>query len=379
MSKAEEYNARQEAQGAYDSISSGPLFDLLKIHPPSSEAFSQGVKSLQRAHGRLVVDGYAGPLTIGAYMEAEPTPEPEQGSGDREGVKVSLYYGWGRLSDIHLQELKEAGCHEIILNLNDASARGKWRWSPSQARVHKSIDRLSALGFDLCLMPWTWCRRAFMDRACQEMEELLKRSPAIKRLELDCEGSWEVSAKSEARKRGSIGKAVDHALIPWLELLEKHSSQGRDLIPSSTTLYFLRPAGTYLMKHYMEEVSVQAYSVWLQTGTKKDPATHKPNFAPGVLQERAYKYHLPILKASPKIKTFSMALAAWSQDRSKAPPMLQMSKSEAMRRASSMALSYGANVSYWAGHLVDGKGRREREYWKLMIDEIKYLTRGGGD
>lgn len=292
-----------------------------------------------------------------------------------QGVPVSVWAGFADLGSATgvdlLKELKDAGADTIIFTpLNDASKR-VWDWQPSRARILRGIDAAALLGFKVGVGPWARCDARFMDSAGAQVAGLLKDAEgAVSFVELDCEGSWETTARRGARRHpdgltGAVNDAVD--------AFRQHVS---DVPLTATVLYFRRPGGTALLKSVdadIRSVTVQAYSVWFNN----NPATQADNFQPGVLQRRAFD-NFKTFKAEHDIDELVMGLGWYSQDRSAAPAHLRLSKAEAFRRASEACLTLGCDrVSGWACHLFDGASAVERERRALVLREIRYLTTGG--
>lgn len=290
-------------------------------------------------------------------------------------VPVSVWVGFSDLGSIAgvdlLKQLKDAGADTIIFTpTNDASKR-VWSWQPSRSRILRGIDAAALMGFRVGVGPWARCDSRFMSDAGRQIAGLLKSAEgAVSFVELDCEGSWETTARRRSRRHpeGMTG-AVDEAV----DAFRQHVP---DIPLTATVLYFRRPGGSALLKSPkadIRSVSVQAYSVWFEN----NPATQADNFQPGVLQRRAFE-NFKGFKDAHDIDEMVMGLGWYSQDRSAAPAHLRLSKAEAFRRASDACLTLGCDrVSGWACHLFDGTSAVERQRRELVLKEIKYLTTGG--
>ena len=286
-------------------------------------------------------------------------------------LPVSVWAGFSDLGSRSgqqlLAELKDAGASKIVFTPTNDAARKNWAWQPARSRILRGLEAAKSLGFEVELGPWCRCDVDFMDRVGLELRTLADEAGGVSGFELDCEGSFEVTAKARgARHRNGLEGAVDDAI----SALRRHLVDGEEL--SATLLYFERPAGSYLLRSKIANVRrvvIQAYSVWL-----KNKATHKPNFQPDTLQRRAWSNYLDF-KEEHDIDKLDVGLGWWAQDRTRAPASLRLPKPEAFRRASKACVELGCDgVSGWACHLFDGDSKVERERRELVLREIRYLS-----
>lgn len=350
-----------------------------------SAQFAEATRDLQELLG-LTTDGYFGPATARAAVARWPAPAGHP-ARERSGLPVGIWGGFARPSVEQLRALKSAGCTSYTVNLNDAGARGRWEWSPARARTMETIERCLAEGFDVWLMPWVWCDAGFMARCAEECTAIVEHFGRaddgrwrIRGIELDAEGSWEVSARSRAKMFGGIPGAVAAAMLPFLDGIP----DGLEL--AATLLYFNRPAGDALLRHVdrsgepvITEAVIQAYSVWLP----HKPGTHTPGFQPGTLQHTAFANY-DQFKFERHIESLVFGLGWWAQERHgrSVPEALHLDRAEAIRKASDAILDLNAQdgvgidgVKAWAMHLWDQPQRgREGIYWPLALREIEYLT-----
>jgi hypothetical protein len=257
------------------------------------------------------------------------------------------------LSASQLDELKAAGVREILFNLNDAGARGKWRLEQSESKILNRIEAAAAAGFSIGLMPWVWCNPKFMRVCGQEVSRIVDELEGvdIRLIQMDWEGSAEVSAKSGARRAGvSLEQWVSQSLRALCAELPPHLALG------ITTLYFRRAAGDLAIK-WSDEVSGahwqvsewigQFYSPWLTSpphSEAKAKATHAANFQPPVLQERGDTFYAPLYKY---MSSRGAGVNLWALKRP------GMSASEALDLAVEAVAAQGHNVfAGWAGHLI---------------------------
>lgn len=349
-----------------------------------SESFYRATLALQGVIG-AVVDGYFGPGTRRAMLAHFPVGihgEARQGAA----LEVGVWGGFARPSVAQLQALVDAGCSSYTVNLNDAGGGGSWKWSPSKARTMETIERCLEVGLRVVLMPWVWCSAGFMRRCGEECAAIIQHFGKdesghwrVSGIELDAEGSWEVSAKSRVvRHDGSYKAAVSKAMAPFLEVIP----DGIHL--AATLLYFKRAAGDALLRlrdgvgeSVISEAAIQAYSVWLP----HKPGTHTAGFQPGTLQRKAFENY-DDFKFEREIDVLTFGLGWWAQERmgQEIPAQYRLGRQEAIRRASDAILEINAGdgvgidgVKAWAMHLWDGKGREEI-YHDLALEEIRYLT-----
>lgn len=282
--------------------------------------------------------------------------------------------GKGELSASQLDELKAAGVSEMLFNINDAGARGKWRLEQSKSKIYKRIEAAAAAGFSIGLMPWVWCNPGFMSQCGQELAAILKdlEHMHIRLVQMDFEGSAELSAKAGAKRAGvSLDAFVDESLKSLCEHLPPHIALG------ITTLYFRRPAGDAAIKwqgningqHWqVSEWIGQFYSPWLTSpphSEKKAKATHASNFQPPMLQERGNAFYSPLY---PYMSSRGAGVNMWALERP------GMSASEALDLAVEAVAQQGHNVfAGWAGHLIMNKPAR----FELALKAFERVCRGG--
>lgn len=282
-------------------------------------------------------------------------------------LPVSVWAGFSNLASPSgrelLTELFDAGARRIVFTPTNDASSSVWRWQPSRARLAKSIEAAKGLGFAVELGPWCRADVNFMDTAGRMLRELADDVEGVDGFELDCEGSFEVTAK-----RDKLG--IKHAVDASVQAFRQHMRPEESL--SATVLYFRRPAGNYLLRSpvaNIRRVVVQAYSVWL-----KKASTHTKAFQPGTLQDTAWSNYLRF-KEEHDIDQLVMGLGWWAQDRRHAPAALRLSRAEGFRRASRACLELGSDgVSGWACHLFDGDSALEKSRRALVMNEIRYLT-----
>lgn len=382
---AERYNTRRALAGAFDIIPHNILQRFAPeglSAPPGTPEHTKGVRALQSWLG-VKADGYLGPKTLRALLARL--------QASRAPIVIACWLGWARFGRDALWTLKDLGVKEVTVNVNSAAPKaggGAWAWSPAQGHVHTQIDDSLAVGLNVGVMPWMWWYRRFINAARVRLVELWRRYEGrVRRLQLNNEGSGEVSAKAEAQRlRMSIQQVVWEGVEELVEALD--AAGGLDLV-STSTLYWRRPAGSAIMRHpRVRRAVIEAYSTWLRTwNARKNAATHTPAFQPRTLQLTAWNNHDDFLFANDLDELF-LGLPGWAQERDGAdalklhgdvPEHLRMGTAEAMRLASSTALDVGAHgVSYWAGHLWDDMTDEvERRYWHLVLDEIRWLDAQG--
>ena len=283
--------------------------------------------------------------------------------------------GKSELSAGQLSQLKAAGVSELIFNLNDAGARGRWKWDGPRLKIIKRIEAAAAAGFTIGLMPWVWCSPRFMRLCGKKSVELMSDLEGIpvRLLQLDWEGSAEVSAKNGSKRAGvSLEKWVDQSLTALCEELEDPSIK-----LGLTTLYFRRPAGDCAIKWYseingvhrsLEEWIGQFYSSWLTSpphSQKKARSTQKANFQPGILQERGDQFYSSLYKW---MSSRGAGVNLWALKRP------TMTAARALDLAVEEVRSQNHNVfAGWAGHLIARNAAR----FDLALRAFDRVTNNG--
>jgi hypothetical protein len=302
---------------------------------------------------------------------AESVDDAGDVSGVGRPIPVSVWAGFADLSTASgrqlLTDLQRAGASRIVFTPTNDASSARWIWQPRRARLRRSIEVAKDLGFDVELGPWCRADADFMDVVGRRLRDLSDDVQGVAGWELDCEGSFEATARRHPK---GIQAAVDESLAA----LRRHV---RDEELSATVLYCRRPAGDALIKSKVANVRrvvVQAYSVWL-----KKPSTHVSKFQPGTLQRRAWSNYRRF-KLSGDIDQLAIGLGWWAQDRSSAPPKLRLTRAEAFERATQACVELGVDgVSGWACHLFSGDSDVHRARRRLVIEQIQLLTRKGRD
>jgi len=305
------------------------------------------------------------------------------GGGDVCALPVGMLWrglpGKGELSDAQLLQLQAVGVKEIIVNTNSAAARGKWKWEGSRRAVLARCERYLAAGFSLGLMPWVWCRPAFMQACGAQLRALCDDLGvgAVRLVQMDWEGSAERSAKDGAKRAGvSMAQWVDRCLSVLVAGLPD------DVRLGITTLYFRRAAGDAAIKWVgaggcrVSEWIGQFYSPWLTSpphSAKKAKATHAANFQPGILQARGHDFYASLY---PYLDTTGAGLNLWALKRP------QMQAAQALDLAvEQVRLQPHGWVGGWAGHLIMNNSARFelalRMYDRLCLGGVRVLDGGG--
>ena len=365
MTSPQQYNMRRHQRRALTLPSPIPPAYIGWMADPASDVFAAATEMFQVDEG-LVADGKYGPKTERAAL-TRFAPAPSR-------PKISAWMGWGQPSRMQLQDLFDAGCTEIVFNLNNAGGRGKWQWNPSRSRTVKQIEVCKDIGFEIALMPWVWAIPTFLTRCAFELHVLTDEVGGVSRWELDAEGSWEATFKARLNRpewQGLSRRQRADRLAAELVSQITDAQDGEEL--SVTLLYWQRIGGSALLKHpAVTHAVVQAYSVWLKGSTKKALSTHSKGFAPDTLQRTAVDNY-DDLKFRGEIERLTIGLGWWSQTR---PSVWNMTEAEAIRRASNACLSLGVDgVSAWAIHLWDDvKKQQECMYWDLALKEMAYIS-----
>jgi hypothetical protein len=277
-----------------------------------------------------------------------------------------------------LSALKAAGVREVIFNVNNAGARGKWEWDGKRSAILKRAQEARAAGLSVGWMPWMWCTPEFMARCGKEVEALDRDFGAggggggARLVQLDCEGSAERGAGKRARRAGmSLEEYVGACMRAMCEHLPPSITLG------ITTLYFRRPVGDTCIRWgeevagrwwSVEEWIGQFYSPWLTSpphSASKARATHAANFQPGILQRRGDEFNRPLYE---HMTDRGAGLNLWALRRP------GMSAEEAMDRAVEEVRGQGHNtVAGWAGHLIARNSAR----FDLTVRAFDRLCNGG--
>lgn len=299
-------------------------------------------------------------------------------------TRLSVWGSWSACDPARLAQLREAGCEEVILNVNDVTGSGKrWVWQNGREAVLERASRVIASGMSVAWMPWMWATPEWGQIAGQELAKLdddlkARTGQGARLVQLDWEGHAETSAARLAKTR-PMADVVDACLTALCRELAP------EVVLGLTPLYFRRPAGDAALKWSREiggrlwsirELLPQAYSVWLPGNDRKARATHAPEYQPGILQRRAWENYAPF---SPYLDEMGLGLNGWALDRRGAdvPGPLRLSAQEAMDRAVEACLEVGAaRVSFWALHLFDAPGGAEGERLGLVLDAMRRLSGG---
>jgi len=287
--------------------------------------------------------------------------------------------GPGALTREQLAELKEAGCDEVLFNVNGTKA-GPWQWYGGKAAILRGAETVASLGMTVGWMPWVWCNPSFMAECGDRLVELTKDFGGPVRLwQLDWEGSAETSARRYATH---MGITLPEAVRQSLHELARRYAETNGVMLGATTLYFRRPAGDALLKWQqqvdgrtvrIEELLVQTYSIW----NPKKKSTHSPDYQPGILQRRGWDNYAGF---QPSLHELGLGLNSWMLDRSgpDVPVELRMTAAAAMHRAVEAALDVGAEqVGFWAGHLINSDSAVEKHRWELTLSAIRRLKGTG--
>lgn len=304
------------------------------------------------------------------------------------GTRVSVWGSWSPCEPRPLQQLQEAGCQEVILNVNTVDGAGKkWVWQNGRGAVLDRAQRVIEAGMTVAWMPWCWAYEDWGTMAGKALAELdadlrARTGQGARMVQLDWEGHAEVSAKRlAAAGGGSIEAVVDRCLTALCRELPGEVELG------ITPLYFRRPGGDAAIRWSREidgrlwsvrELLTQAYSVWLAGNSAKAQATHAPEYQPGILQRRAWDNYAPF---APYLDEVGIGLNGWALQRTGAgvPDALEMSAEEAMDRAVEACMELGvARVAFWALHLFDSGSRTERARFELVLEAIRRLRGTGG-
>ena len=309
---------------------------------------------------------------VKGYIEAAHAYAETSTPGARR-VLGQHWVGWGRYSRDQLRDLRAAGVGELVLNLNDASAGGKWKWDGSRDKILALASVALEEGFSVGLMPWVWCSEAFMDTAGEHIATLIADLGGhVRLIQLDWEGSAEVSAKALAKKAGGYGPAVDKAMKALCVRLPGTVALG------VTPLYFRRPGGDALLEWSwreteddtdrvwaIDELCPQAYAIW----DTKNPATMAPEYQPPRLQARCAEHYAPFRTG----RRFGMGIAGWQLTRP------AMTAAQAMRAQVDGVLAAGVEIfNVWGGHLMDATTGYEAERFDLTLTAYRRVCLGVG-
>lgn len=301
--------------------------------------------------------------------------EDKDGEDAPERLPVSVWAGFADLGRGAgrelLEQLVDAGVGRVIFTPTNDAASSSYRWQPSRAQLVRGLVAAKELGVKVWLGPWVRCDNLFMRSVGKELRSLADDVGGVDGWELDAEGSWEYTARSRGRRHpAGISGAVSDSLAYLVEHMTDEEKLG------ATVLYFNRPGGDALLREpRVKSAVVQAYSVWFPGSSSKAKATHTGGFQPGILQERAWTNYRKFKKER-SLERLEMGLGWWSQDRSRAPASMRLTKADAFRKASDACLRLGADgVVGWACHLWDSPTKQgEQEYRELVLREVRYLS-----
>lgn len=364
MTSPQRYNQARFKQGALRLPNSIPDQFHGWVKSPASEDFARATRAFQR-YAHLAVDGKYGPLTERRAREAFDAPIKAT-----RNLHASVWVGWGDLTDDRCKALKDAGCKQLIFNLNSASpdrARS-WQWNPDIHQTIKYIETAQRNGVSVGWMPWVWADARFCDEMERGLTWLRGEVGAPDLCELDAEASYEHTARViEHRQKLSPSEIASRTIDA------AQSGVGEGVPFAATVLWWRRRYGSALIRDpRIRRATIQAYTVWLLGESAKAKATQSKAARPGVMQAAAIDNYLRF-KFSADLDTLLIGLGWWAQDR---PAVHQMTRAEAIRKASDACIREGVDgVSAWALHLWDEPQKpRERGYWELALNEIRYIT-----
>lgn len=358
------YNAARFQRGLLRLPNSIPDPFIGWVADPSSAQFESATVHFQ-AWAKIPVDGKYGPLTQRKAREAFDAP-----SVYKHAMHASVWVGWGELTDWRCEALRHAGCETLIFNLNSASpSRAQaWEWNPDIHQTIEYIEMAYRHGFKIGWMPWMWASERFLEQMERNLAWLVTEVGPPDLCELDCEGSYRVSADAVEKRDGLTPEQIATRTIDAAQ-----SSVGHGVDLAATILWWKQRHGIAILKDpRIRRATIQAYTVWLLGNSKKAKSTQTQAAQPGVMQSAAIDNYLKF-KFSNDLDTLLIGLGWWAQDR---PSVHQMTRSEAIRKASDACIEGGVDgISAWALHLWDEPEKpRERGYWELALEELRYIT-----